>query len=208
MTLTPSLLELLRAATQASREEMCGPIPGHVESYNPAIGLADIRPAIRFPVDTDKGAVAWEELPVIPSCQVLWIGGGSWSLTGPLAKGDSGLLLVLTYSIAKWFETGQLSSPGDVRHMHPANAVFLAGLRPRSLIPPEAQDPAVVLEAPAIKLGGGATLHAALAERVESRLSVIEAYLLALEINVGTGLPVEPFAADTSVVAATKVKVE
>ena len=184
-------------------------LPGKVISRDLADNTVDVEVQTRIPIDMEDDTVGHETLPVIPAVPVLFAKAGAYSITFPISPGDTGTVLVMTYSISKWLDSGKVSEPGDTRVSHISNAVFLPGLCPKAQIPASVSTVALVLDAPTeIHLGAGATQFVALANLVKAELEKIEAALSTASAPPGGGAVVYgvPYAAGD--VAATKVKGE
>lgn len=111
-----------------------GPMPGRVQSYDPATQTADIVPLVRKQVVQPDGEYTFEALPVLPSVPVChWRAGGAM-LSLPIAEGTYGLVIVCAPAIGHWrVGNGDVTDPGDLRRHHMAHAVFLpCGMVPRS----------------------------------------------------------------------------
>lgn len=111
-----------------------GPMPGRVQSYDPATQTADIVPLVRKQVVQPDGEYTMEALPVLPSVPVChWRAGGAM-LSLPIEEGTYGLVIVCAPAIGHWrVGDGDVTDPGDLRRHHMAHAVFLpCGLVPRS----------------------------------------------------------------------------
>ena len=123
----------------AAREEQLllsldGPMPGRVQSYDPATQTADIVPLVRKQVVQPDGEYTMEALPVLPSVPVCHWRAGRAMLSLPIEEGTYGLVIVCAPAIGHWrVGDGDVTDPGDLRRHHMAHAVFLpCGLVPRS----------------------------------------------------------------------------
>lgn len=111
-----------------------GPMPGRVQSYDPATQTADIVPLVRKQVARPDGEYTFEALPVLPSVPVLFPRAGDWFMSLPIAEGTYGLVIVCAPAIGHWrVGNGDVTDPGDLRRHHMAHAVFMpCGMVPRS----------------------------------------------------------------------------
>lgn len=208
MALNRSIYEFVMAAIEAEQHDVFTTLPGEVQSY--AGGFADVRPCVKRPIRTESGEAREEEFPIVPSCRVLFLQAGPFAFTFPIVKGDTGLLLVSMYALAQWLENGEIAGPKDARPHSLGSAVFLPGLSVNANKPAEVDATDVVIEAPMMRLGAGATSFAALATLVENELNGIAASIAAgFDATTGPPLhssPTTPYIPGP--VAATKVKVE
>ena len=170
---------------------------GAVVSYDATARKADVRPVLRRPIPDEEGEIVQEDLPTIPAVPVLFARAGSTLITYPIAAGDTGLLLFLHLPVDGWLVKGEVSDATDLRLHHPGSAVFLPGLAPDTATTTQGTDPALVIQAGAIKLGAAATAYAARADLVAIELGKIQTAIAAVG---GAYTPAG--------VAASKVKVE
>lgn len=133
---TPTLSELLRTAMSAKMTDVHTAIPAKVLSYDSTKQSVSVQPLIRRGYVDAAGERQVESLPVINGVPVSFPGSGNFSITWPLAEGDTGLLLFAEASIDKWKSYGGEVDPMDDRRFHLSDAVFVPGLRPfNSAIP-------------------------------------------------------------------------
>lgn len=104
-------------------------LPGAIESYDAVKGRAKVKPQIQ---EVQDSTGKYKPLPVVPGVPVIFPGGAAASLTMPLAKGDTGLLIFTKHALEVWLSRGGDVAPGDPRLFDLTDAVFLPGLRPFS----------------------------------------------------------------------------
>ena len=128
-------------------------LPGAIEASAAAKGLARVKPQIQ---EVQDSTGKYKPLPVIPGVPVHFFGGSAASLTMPLAKGDTGLLIFTKHALEVWLSRGGDVAPGDPRLFDLTDAVFLPGLNPFSKGTP-AEGAALTLKngAAKVKLEGG-----------------------------------------------------
>ena len=131
---TPTLEEVLRLAIAEQLGEMHTAIPAVVESYDPAKQTITARPSLKrkYP----DGSVV--ERPLIPNVPVAFPRGGGASMTFPLKKGDSVLLVFSMRSLDVWKSKGGVVDPQDARKFHITDAVAIPGGYPESKPEPRA----------------------------------------------------------------------
>lgn len=101
-------------------------LPGTIESFDTSTGKAKVKPALRQKL-TD-GSIA--EYPSIVGVPVVFPRSATFSLTFPIAVGDSVLLIFAERAIGRWLRSGGSVDPIDPRRHDLSDAVALPGLYP------------------------------------------------------------------------------
>lgn len=104
-------------------------LPARIESYDHAKQAASVQPLINRRLLADGGQTS-ESLPVIPAVPVVWPRSGGASLTFPVKKGDTCLLVFSQRSIDKWKARGGQVTPDDGRKHALSDAVAVMGVQP------------------------------------------------------------------------------
>ena len=140
---------------QAIRAEVYTALPGRVEAYDQAEQKASVQPLLRRAYVNDEDVRVVETLPVIHGVPVMFQSAGECSMSFPVRKGTSVLLLFAHGSLDRWLSKGGLVDPEDDRKHDLNDAVAIPGLRPFSdPIPADGlHDTAMVLRAPAVHVG-------------------------------------------------------
>lgn len=102
-------------------------MPARIESFNPSEQTANVRPLL--PDVNDAGVL--EPLPTIPAVPVVFAGGGGFAETWPVAPGDECLIVFSDRSLDRWFVTGAVLDPRDIRSHDLSDAIAILGVRPR-----------------------------------------------------------------------------
>lgn len=166
------LADLARMAADNLNAETWQAESGRVEARNG--GFVDVQPMTKRAVDNREGGTSYETLPIIPNVPIAFPKAGAISITWEVPVGSFGVILHLTSSEAEFRRDGtSIATPGDLRRKHLGHAVFLPLFPgPDSAVADSVDDPALVLTAPAVKIGSkDATHFAALANLVEARLT-------------------------------------
>lgn len=122
---TPTLTELIRRALDEAFANVNISMPGTIESFDPATGLADVRPGFkRVFVDGDN-----PDIPIIGSVPVVFPGSGAAFVRFPVKKGDTVLLQFSQRSIDQWTEKGGQVDPIFDGRFQLSDAVAIVGLR-------------------------------------------------------------------------------
>ncbi len=169
MPTAPTLDKIVQAGIDSTIAELWTGTVGKVLAFDDTVPCVDVQPQVKRRIRDEDGAPVYELLPWIPSCPILYLGGGGFRLAFKINPGDTGFLLVPSSDIAAWLQTGGVSNPGDVARNHLSQAIFIPGLVPFSTpIPDAGEDKAVMaggeieirataeikLDAPAIEAGG------------------------------------------------------
>lgn len=164
--MTVSLNEAIRSAVDAMLSDIHTCLPGRVERFDWATRKASIKPLIqRAYLDGTP-----RPLPVIPGVPVMFPWGGDGSLTYPIDKGHTGLLLFSERSADTWLMKGGDAAPGAPRKFDLTDGFFLPGLAPFSAAGPAEDGASLLLKFGVAKLrlnGGKIALGNASAELLD-----------------------------------------
>lgn len=175
----PQLIRLLRNAIAAELAGVHTSIPGRVLSYDTEAQSVEVDIGVRFSRrDPDTGERVLYDPPPLPNVPVLWPagGGGDFSDTCPINKGDEVWLLFAERSIDEWVISGDgtVVTPADGRRFNLSDAVAMP-VRSSSTLPAEAvAEGARVIRGPEIRLGSaGADDFVALASLVRAEIDAL-----------------------------------
>ena len=131
--LTPQLSELLRQALDAILSEIHTCLPGMIESYDKATGLAQVKPLLMKKV---AGEAAPREMGIISGVPVLQPRAGSAFVRLPVAAGSLCLLVFSERSLDAWLSRGGVVDPELNAKFHLNDAIAIPGLYPATEAPP------------------------------------------------------------------------
>lgn len=117
------LAELIRKAMDARLAEVRVAIPVRIERYDLATQTVDVQPLVKDHQVLDDGHLV-ESLPQLKSVPVAFPRGGGFFISLPLAKGDTGRVVVCDRSIDQWRKLGGEVDPLDIRMHAFSGAVF------------------------------------------------------------------------------------
>ena len=101
-------------------------IPGKIESYNPTIKQASVKPLIKLKVNNEVLGY-----PVIDNVPVIFQGTKDAVITFPIAAGDGCLILFSEQDMENFLSsTGNEVEPGDNRRYSVNDAICIPGLFP------------------------------------------------------------------------------
>lgn len=173
-TATDNAKEAARSATAVVN--VC--LPGVVTAYDKTTQSASVHivPCFRRKDPLTKTVEPYQP-PDIHGVPVAFPGAGDFSVTWPLAVGDTGMIFFSDRSMDEWKSVGGTDSePQDLRRHNLTDAIFVPGLRSfAEAVPADGvDDDAMVLGAPEIKLGSSAASDfVALASLVRTELDAI-----------------------------------
>lgn len=184
----PTLTDLIKLASRNTKLGIRTAVPAKIVSYDAAKQTAILQPELLAVMNTEVGIQP--QLPIeLVEMPVAWPRTSMGYLTFPLAKGDTGLLIVSDRSLDKWATKGVTTDPG-FNHTHSLiDGVFYPGLHPDTapIVPPTSGSDTVLEGATAISLGAGATLFVALDTLVAAQLSILSAAITAAPTVPGDG---------------------
>ncbi|RAL23047.1 hypothetical protein DL240_09175 [Lujinxingia litoralis] len=178
----PELIDVLQQVVRSELARVHTSLPGVIESYDATTQTAEVRIPIRFSRrDPDTGERVPYEPPPLPNVPIAWPagGGGAYSDTWPLQRGDEVWLSFAERSVDEWLLTeGELVTPADVRRFSLSDAVATP-VRSRGQLPGDAvASDARVIRGEKVRIGHAeATEALAIAKHVETRLNAIEDYI-------------------------------
>lgn len=171
-------------------------LPAYVESFDPVAMTISAKPAIKARIQSfdgnpplpgavlDVAPFYWVDMPVIVDVPVCFQGGGGFTFTLPISKGDECLLVFSSRCIDNWWYLGggqagdDAQTQGELRKHDLSDAFALVGVRsnPRTLanvstvnaelrsdddsVKIQLAPAKVVVNAPAVELGDGGTVRA------------------------------------------------
>lgn len=157
----PNLTETILAALDGRQAEIWTALPGIVQSFDPAKMTCTVQPTIQARVRAKDsspssipvpGAVIsklpwwWVTLPLLVDVPVVFQGGGGWSATFPIAKGDEAIVVFTSRCFDAWFQSGKVDIQADFRMHDLSDGMAIVGLRslPRVLNPGVSTTAAVI----------------------------------------------------------------
>jgi hypothetical protein len=208
--------EILDAFTRGHLAELHTLLPGRIETYDAATGIASVKPLLKrvYSIDGEDGEITerGEEYPVIPDCPVAFPRGGGAAITFPLKTGDPCWIMFAERSLDAWLDSDgkTVLDPDDARMHHLTDAVILpAACTLAAPIATAHADDVVIaredgsaevhitpggevqIKAGAVRLGTLSGAKAlALAEKVDQRVGAIETWL-------GTHVHTDPLSGST-----------
>lgn len=158
---------------------------GRVESYDAAKQRAEVQPMIRRGVVLADGTRTTELHPIITDVPVVFPGSGGYSITWPIAKGDTVLLVFADQSLDRWLPRGDIVDPADDRSHTLTDAIAIPGIRPFSAPvsgAPSAAGGAMAIQAPGEIQAGGTDALA-----LKAAIDALRTGIATASISLGAG---------------------
>lgn len=150
---TPTLSGIIRTQIGRVLDGMHTCMPGRVTSYDAASQEASVQPLFKGTRRADGGEPIVEALPVINHVPVVFPGAGAYSITFPVSKGDTVLLVFAEQSLDKWLVNDGIVDPQSTRRFHISDAIAIPGLRSFRNPIEDVPTDALVITGDSIKLG-------------------------------------------------------
>lgn len=125
----PTLTEVMKNAIDQTLTNVHTSMPGVIESYDFATGLASVKPSFKRKY---AGETESTEYPVVSGVPVIFPRVANAFLRLPVAKGDNVLLVFAERSLDKWMERGGAVAPADPAKFGLNDAVAIPGLYPKT----------------------------------------------------------------------------
>jgi hypothetical protein len=175
-----TLPQATRRAIDARLAEIHTAIPGRVETFNRARAQVSVKPLIKR-IYRDGLQIS---LPVISNVPVIFPRSGEASLTFPLQKGDTGLILFSERSLENWLARGGEAEPGDPRRFDMTDGIFLPGFYPFNSASPAEVDGSLALKFKTAKIKIQPNGKIAIGNDAEELLAIVDELFQALIISV------------------------
>jgi hypothetical protein len=132
-TIEPSEEDLHRAHIEHALRQVHTAMPCRVQSYDPALQVADLVPLVRCAVHDPDGGITHEDYPVLPCVPVVFPRTSDHFIAFAIQPGDMGVALFCEDAIGHWrVGGGDVTDPGFLGRHHLGAGVFIPGLFDRS----------------------------------------------------------------------------
>lgn len=99
-------------------------LPGIVQSFDATKMTCTVQPTIQGQFRNQQGVYQNQTMPLCVDCPVMFMGGGGFLMTVPIAQGDEVLILFSSRCIDGWWQSGQISPQAQFR-MHDLSDGFV-----------------------------------------------------------------------------------
>jgi hypothetical protein len=144
---------------------------GSVVAYDAVKQVAQIRLVSQLPIENQDGTMQYLEFPILQDVPVCFLRAGNYSITFPIAAGDSVLMVFTQLDAGKWRDTGNVPTLPQTVKLHALGHGFAIPIvAPRSAALSGAAEPALSIVGDEIRLGAATAADVdavALASRVE-----------------------------------------
>lgn len=124
MTQDPSLAGLLRSFGDQVSAGISVATIGRIESYDHATQKATVKPLVQRQYRDGRA----DTMPIIADVPVVWPRAGGASLTFPVVRGDTVLVIFADQAIERFLASGRETAPGDLRRHALTDAIAIPGL--------------------------------------------------------------------------------
>lgn len=107
-------------------------LPAIIQSFDAVAGTVTAQPAIQGRVRNKDGAYSWVNLPLLVDVPVCWQGGGGFTMTFPIVKGDEALIVFSSRCIDGWWQSGGVQVQAELRMHDLSDGFAFVGTRSQS----------------------------------------------------------------------------
>ncbi len=122
--------ETTRMALDGAAAQLWVALPAIVESVDFAKMTLSAQPALTGSQNSPDGSTSAVNMPLLVDVPIVFQGGGGYTITMPIAKGDECLIVFADRCIDAWWQSGGVQAPMEAR-MHDLSDGF-AFIGPRS----------------------------------------------------------------------------
>lgn len=119
----------LRVALDGFQARVWTALPCIVESFDAERMTVEAKSAIKARTLSPSGVWSWVELPLLVDVPVIYMSGGGFTLTFPIAAGDEALVLFASRCLDAWWQSGKVQVQADLRLHDLSDGMALCGLR-------------------------------------------------------------------------------
>jgi len=119
----------LLTAMEGWQAGMWTALPGILESFDATKMTAEVQPSIQGVFRQKDGTEKIVTMPLCLDVPVQFIGGGGFTLTFPMVKGDEGLLVFASRCIDAWWQSGGIQPQAEWRMHDLSDGFFIPGFR-------------------------------------------------------------------------------
>lgn len=123
--------ESLRVAISGLLLDVMTCMPVEIVSWDPVQNTCSAQAVLKSRVQAPDGSYSWVAAKPMIHCPVVFIGGGGWTATFPIKKGDEALAIFASRAIDNWWLAGGIQQRNELRSHDISDGFILVG--PRSL---------------------------------------------------------------------------
>jgi hypothetical protein len=117
--------EALRIALDGHQANIWTALPGILQTFDAGTMTATVQPSIQGRLRQQDGSFKDANLPLLLDCPVIFLGGGDFTWTFPLAQGDEGLVVFSSRCIDAWWASGGIQKQARARMHDLSDGFFL-----------------------------------------------------------------------------------
>lgn len=124
-----SLEVAVKGALRGNNAQIWTSLPGIVQSVDMDAMTCEVQPSVQVKVFDKTGAGTFQNLPLCVDVPILFLGGGGYTLTFPVASGDEGLINFSCRCIDAWWQSGGVQPQAEMRMHDLSDGFFIPGFR-------------------------------------------------------------------------------
>lgn len=124
-------LETMLVAFEGFQAGIWTATPGIIQSFDATKQTCVVQPAIQAKVRNQDGITSNVNLPLLVDCPTQFLGGGGFTHTWPVAKGDECLVVFAMRCIDAWWYSGGIQPQVEFRMHDPSDGFVILGFRSR-----------------------------------------------------------------------------
>lgn len=121
--------EALRAMLDGRQASIWTAMPGIIDSFDPNAMTCTVQIALKGKQLKSDGSIVDVTISILPDVPVVFSGGGGWTLTFPVQKGDECLVVFASRCIDSWWQSGDVQTLAELRMHDLSDGFALVGVR-------------------------------------------------------------------------------
>lgn len=126
-----------RMALDSAAASLWVALPAIVESVNFTAMTITAQPALTGTQNAPDGSTSSVKMPLLVDVPIMFQGGGGYSITLPIAKGDECLIIFADRCIDAWWQSGGVQAPMESRMHDLSDGFALVGVRSQPKVVPD-----------------------------------------------------------------------
>jgi hypothetical protein len=122
--MTTSFSEVVELTIKSFLKDVFTSAIGRIHSYNSATQIAEVELCVKRPIEDEEEELTFEDYPILQDVKICFPQAGVYSITFPIAKGDSVIVHFMQSDSSKWRDTGEVPSPPPVLRPHSVGYAF------------------------------------------------------------------------------------
>ena len=124
-------VEAIKAALDGKQKEIWTALPAIIQSYDATKMTCTAQVTVMVPIIQRNGTYKEVQLPILLDVPVMFQGGGGFTLTFPVVKGDEALIVFSARCIDAWWYYGTVAPAPEIRFHDLSDGFAFVGVRSR-----------------------------------------------------------------------------